>query len=479
MSNKKSVTGGFAWTFAERFGAQAVSFVVSIVLARLLMPEDYGLIAIVLIFINILNAFVTSGLGASLIQKKDADEIDFSSAFHFNLLFSIFLYILIFISAPYVEDFFKIEDLCPVMRVIGLRIILTGINAVQKAHVSRNMQFKKFFFATLFGTVLSAVVGIGLAYNGFGVWALVAQYLTNTFVDTIVLWMTITWHPKLYFRWDRLKGLISYGWKLLASTLLSTVYVELNELVIGKAYSPGALAFYSRGKKFPAMFVTNINMAIETVMFPFLSSVQDDKNKLKDYTRQTLRMGSFFIFPLSICMAAASQNIVLTLLTEKWLDCVIFLQLSCISYALLPINIINIQVIKAVGRSDIYLIIDILKKIVGVALLLVSVKYGVIAIALAEVLSNFLGMFINVYPNRKLIDYETKQLLSDITPNMLVSLLTGAIVYSVNYLPFNSLVQLLLQILVALVVYFACAYIFKLRTFSYVLEMIKKKTHGK
>lgn len=478
MSNKKSVTGGFAWTFAERFGAQAVSFVVSIVLARLLMPEDYGLIAIVLIFINILNAFVTSGLGASLIQKKDADEIDFSSAFHFNLLFSIFLYILIFISAPYVEDFFKIEDLCPVMRVIGLRIILTGINAVQKAHVSRNMQFKKFFFATLFGTVLSAVVGIGLAYNGFGVWALVAQYLTNTFVDTIVLWMTITWNPKMYFRWDRLKGLISYGWKLLASTLLSTVYVELNELVIGKAYSPGALAFYSRGKKFPAIFVTNINSAIETVMFPFLSSVQDDKDKLKEYTRHTLRMGSFFIFPLSICMAAASQNIVLTLLTEKWLDCVIFLQLSCISYALLPVNIINIQVIKAVGRSDIYLIIDVLKKIVGVALLLVSVKFGVIAIALAEVLSNILGMFINVYPNRKLINYETKQLLSDIIPNMLVSFFTGAIVYSVNYLPLNSIIQLLLQIVVALVVYFALAYIFKLRTFIYVLETIKKKSHG-
>lgn len=479
MSNKKSVTGGFAWTFAERFGAQAVSFVVSIVLARLLMPEDYGLIAIVLIFINILNAFVTSGLGASLIQKKDADEIDFSSAFHFNLLFSIFLYILIFISAPFVEDFFKVKDLCPVMRVIGLRIILTGVNAVQKAHVSRNMQFKKFFFATLFGTVLSAVVGIGMAYKGFGVWALVAQYLTNTLVDTIVLWLTITWHPKMYFRWDRLKGLISYGWKLLASTLLSTVYVELNELVIGKAYSPGALAFYSRGKKFPAMFVTNVNSAIETVMFPFLSSVQDDNVKLKEYTRQTLRMGSFFIFPLTICMAAASKNIVLTLLTEKWIDCVIFLQLSCISYALLPINIINIQVIKAIGRSDIYLIIDVLKKIVGISLLLVSVKYGVIAIALAEVLSNFLGMFINVYPNRKLIDYETRQLLSDITPNMLVSLLTGAIVYSVNYLPFNSIIQLLLQIIVALVVYFACAYIFKLRTFSYVLEMIKKKTHGK
>lgn len=478
MSKKKSVTEGFAWTFAERFGAQTVSFVVSIVLARLLMPEDYGLIAIVLIFINILNAFVTSGLGASLIQKKDADEIDFSSAFHFNLLFSIFLYILIFISAPFVEDFFMVKDLCPIMRVIGLRIILTGINAVQKAHVSRNMQFKKFFFATLFGTVLSAVVGIGLAYKGVGAWALVAQYLTNAFVDTIVLWMTITWHPKMYFRWDRLKGLISYGWKLLVSSLLSTIYIELNELVIGKAYSPGTLAFYSRGKKFPAIFVTNINSAIETVMFPFLSSVQDNKDKLKEYTRRTLRMGSFYIFPLSICMAAASQNIVLTLLTEKWLDCVIFLQLSCISYALLPVNIINIQVIKAVGRSDIYLIIDVLKKIVGVALLLVSVKFGVIAIALAEVLSNILGMFINVYPNRKLINYETKQLLSDIIPNMLVSFFTGAIVYSVNYLPLNSIIQLLLQIVVALVVYFALAYIFKLRTFNYVLETIKKKSNG-
>ena len=257
--NKNTTIKNFIWRFAERCGAQLVTFIVSIVLARLLAPEDYGTIALVTVFTTILQVFVDSGLGTALIQKKDADDLDFSSVFYFNFFMCIVLYIGMFLAAPIIAGFYGDSSLIPIIRVISLTIVISGVKGIQQSYVSRNMLFKRFFFATLGGTIFSAFLGIGLAYAGFGVWAIVAQQLSNTAIDTLILWITVKWRPQKMFSWNRLKGLLSFGWKLLVSSLLDTVYNNLRNLIIGKFYSSADLAYYNQGDKFPKLIVTNIN----------------------------------------------------------------------------------------------------------------------------------------------------------------------------------------------------------------------------
>ena len=259
MQSSNSTIYNFIWRFAERCGAQLVSFIVSIVLARILVPEDYGTIALVTVFTAILQVFVDSGLGTALIQKKEADDLDFSSVFYFNLVVCVILYIGMFVASPYIAAFYGDDTLTPIIRVLSLTIIISGVKGIQQAYVSRNMLFKRFFFSTIGGTIFSAILGIGMAYAGFGVWALVVQQLSNTAIDTLILWITVKWRPKKLFSWSRLKVLLSFGWKLLVSSLLDTGYNNLRNLIIGKMYSSADLAFYNQGDKFPKVIVTNIN----------------------------------------------------------------------------------------------------------------------------------------------------------------------------------------------------------------------------
>ena len=286
---KSKTLSGLLWMYMERIGAQVVSFVVSIVLARLLMPEEYGVISIVLVFINICNIFATGGFGKALVQKKDADDVDFSSVFYFNLAISTFLYLILFFTAPIISSFYDMPILTPVIRVMGIRLIITSFNSVQHAKTTKSMQFKKYFFSTLGGTILSAVIGIVLAYRGFGVWALVAQYLTNTITDTIILFFTVKWRPKLCFSFSRLKVLLSFGWKILVGGLVDTLYEDFRSLYIGKLYSATDLAYYSRGQSYSNLIVTNVNSSISSVLFPVISKVQDTKSSVKAITRRAIK----------------------------------------------------------------------------------------------------------------------------------------------------------------------------------------------
>ena len=272
MYNRITISN-LAWRFAERCGAQGVQFIVSIVLARLLAPEDYGTISLVTVFTTILQVFVDSGLGTALIQKKDADDLDFSSVFYFNFAVCLVLYAGMFVAAPYIAVFYDDPTLTPVVRALCLTVVVAGIRGIQQSYVSRHLLFKRFFFSTIGGTIVSAVIGIAMAYMGYGVWALVAQQLSNVAVGTIILWVTVQWRPKLMFSWQRLKGLLSFGWKLLASSLLDTVYNNLRNLIIGKLYSSADLAYYNQGDKFPKVIVTNINTSIDSVLLPTMSNV--------------------------------------------------------------------------------------------------------------------------------------------------------------------------------------------------------------
>lgn len=459
----------------ERTGAQAVSLVVSIVLARILSPSDYGTIALITVFINILNVFVDSGLGSALIQKKDADNIDFSTVFYTNVVFCVVLYAVMFFASPLIAKFYNRPELTSLVRVLSITILISGVKNIQQSYVSRTLQFRKFFFATLVGTIIAAVLGIWMAYHGAGVWALVTQQLTNLTIDTIILWITVKWRPDFVFSFQRLKGLFSYGWKLLVSALLDTVYNNLRNLIIGKKYSSEDLAFYTKGELFPKTIVSNINNAIDSVLLPAMSAEQDDKIRVKQMTRRAIKTSTFCIAPLMMGLAACAENIVKLLLTDKWLFCVPFLRIFCITYMFFPIHTANLNAIKAVGRSDLFLKLEIIKKIVGFIILLSTMWFGVMVIAYSMLLASLLSQIINSWPNKKLLDYGYLEQLKDILPGILLAVAMGIAVYFVKFVPVVYWLQLIIQIVLGAVIYVTGAKIFHLEAFSYLTEIFKAK----
>lgn len=472
MTNK-SVFSNFIWRFAERSGAQLVTFIVSIVLARLLMPEDYGTIALVTVFTTIMQVFVDSGLGTALIQKKEADELDFSSVFYFNFVVCIILYLVMFFAAPLIASFYNMPELIAVVRVISLTIVISGVKGVQQSYVSRNMLFKRFFYATLGGTIFSAFLGISMAYAGFGVWAIVIQQLSNTAIDTLILWITVKWRPKLMFSWNRLKGLLGFGWKMLCSALLDTVYNNLRSLLIGKVYSSADLAYYNEGDKFPKLIVTNINTSIDSVLLPAMSKEQDNKDKVKNMTRRSIMVSCYIMAPLMIGLACCASNVVSIVLTEKWLPCVFFLQIFCITYMFYPIHTANLNAIKAMGRSDLFLKMEICKKVIGMLLLLSTMFISVKAMAYSLLISTLASMIINSWPNKQLLDYSFLEQMKDILPSIFLAVGMGGVVYLIGFLPIPTLALLLIQVICGGIFYIVGSAVFKLEPFTYLLGIIK------
>lgn len=473
MQRTGNVISNFIWRFAERCGAQLVTFIVSIVLARILAPEDYGTIALVTVFTTILQVFVDSGLGTALIQKKNADDLDFSSVFYFNFVVCLVLYAAMFMAAPVIAKFYGDVTLTPIIRVISLTIVISGVKGIQQAYVSKNMLFKRFFFSTIGGTIFSAFIGIGLAKAGYGVWALVAQQLSNTTVDTVILWITVRWRPRKNFSWERLKGLLSFGWKLLVSSLLDTCYNNLRNLIIGKMYSPSDLAFYNQGDKFPKLIVTNINTSIDSVLLPTMSSAQDDRERVKNMTRRAIKTSTYVMAPLMMGLAFCATPIVKLVLTDKWLPCVPFLRIFCITYMFWPVHTANLNAINAMGRSDWFLRLEIIKKIMGMAILLSTMWFGVMAMAYSLLLSSVLSQIINSWPNRKLLGYGYLEQVRDFAPGILLAVAMGICVYLIGYISLPTIVTLGIQILAGATFYIGISAILKLEEFEYLLGMIK------
>lgn len=475
------VLKNFIWRFLERCGAQVVTFVVSVVLARILDPEVYGTIALVTVIISILDVFVNSGFGNALIQKKDADNVDFSTVFYFNVFMCLVLYSILFLSAPLIASFYNIPELTNIVRVLGLTIVVSGVKNIQQAYVSKNMLFKKFFFSTLSGTIVSAIVGIIMAIKGFGVWALVAQHLTNLCIDTFILWITVKWRPIKAFSFFRLKSLFSYGWKLLIATLLDTVYNNLRQLIIGKKYTAEDLAFYNKGQTFPSLLVQNINSSINSVLLPALSEMQDKKESVKAMTRRAIKTSSFLIWPMMVGLGVCAEPLVRLILTDKWLTCVPYMRIFCFTYALYPIHTSNLNAIKAVGRSDIFLKLEIEKKVIGMIVLLSTMWFGVDVMAYSLLLTTIISSIINAHPNKELLNYGYLEQIKDIAPSMFLSFFMGAIVYCFTFLKINDFFVLLIQVPVGCIIYFLGAKILKFETYSYIINLAKnmfnKKLH--
>lgn len=470
---KDKTISGLFWRFAERCGAEGVTFIVSIVLARLLDPSDYGLIAMVTVFIAISKVFVDSGMGNALIQKKDADELDFSSVFYFNIVICLGIYALLFVFSPVIAMFYRKTELTALIRVLGITIIISSVKNVQQAYVSRHMLFKNFFFATLGGTLGAAALGILMAFMGFGVWALVAQQIFNTFVDTVILWIMVKWRPIKAFSLKRLKGLFSYGWKLLVSSLINTVYDNLRQLIIGKMYSSVELAYYNKGRSFPSTIVTNINSSIDSVLLPAMSKEQSDVQRVKTMTRRSIRVSSYVMWPMMIGLAVVAEPVISLLLTDKWLDSVPFLRIFCIIFAFQPIQTANLNAIKAMGRSDLFLKLEIIKKTIGLIILLIAMRFGVFAIAASLLVYNVIAQILNSSPNWKLLGYTYFEQLKDIFTYIILSCLMAVIIYPISFLGLADIFTLILQIVVGAIVYLVCSKIFKVEAFYYILNTVK------
>lgn len=462
------------WKYMERGGKEGISFIVSIFLARLLMPEDFGALAIVAVFISLANVLVQTGFNLALIQDKDAGRIEFSSVFYASLLFSIALYFLLFFTAPAIASYYRIAELSRILRVLALTLPFGAYNSIQTAVVAKKLNFKLIFTSSLLAIIISGTLGITMAYLDCGVWALVGQNLTSVAISCIVMYFTVKWRPEFIFSWRRLLSLLSYGWKITASSIVDAIYNNAFNLIIGKKYTAEDLGFYTRGRQFPLLIGQNVSTSISAVMIPTYSAYQDDRKKLKQIMRRSIMSGAFVMFPLMIGLAAVAEPFIGLIYTDKWIMSVPYLQIFAISFLFYPVNTANTQVLNGIGRSDIFLKINIQKKLIGILSLLITMRFGVLAIAIGYMISSLLGMVLNILPNKTLMNYGLKEQLKDILPSLLLSIFMGIICYLILFLEFSYFITLIIQILTGAVLYFAGAHLFKLEAYSYLLMMFKE-----
>lgn len=472
MDEKKTFSN-MVWRFFERVGAKGIAFIVSIVLARVLSPDDYGTVAIVTVIISILDVFVDSGFGTSLIQKKYVNELDYSSVFYFNILSCTIIYLFIFFAAPFISRIYNNENLILIIRVMSILLIISGIKNIQQAYITRNMMFKKFFFATLGGTIFAGIIGIMLAINGAGVWALIIQMLSNTVVDTIILWFTVGWRPCRQFSFQRIKELFRYSGSILVALLIARITDLLNQPLIGLFYSNSDLAYYNQGYRIINIITENVNTAMESVLFPTISRVQDNRERVKLITKKSVKMSCYVIMPMMMGIAVCGKAMISLLFTEKWLPCVPYMYVFCVLFAIYPINIANLNVPKALGISEILIKYQLIKSVISISILLLSLRFGVFAVAIGVLISFLLSTAVSAWPNRELINYSLINEIQDVIPIIGLTVSMGAIVYLIGMLQFHLIIILIMQISMGVIVYMAGSKILNIDSYAIIKDLLK------
>lgn len=472
---KRRAFSSMLWKFAERICAQLVSLVVTIVLARILLPEDYSVVSIVTTFFAFCNVFIIGGLNVALIQKKDADQLDYSTVLYTSMIVAAVLYALVYFFAPTISRIYNLPLLTPVFRVMGISFFIDANRAMLCAYISSKLQFRTFFYATIVGTAISAVIGVLMALNGFGAWALVAQQMSNNLITTLILAVV----TRLKLQWklsiQRLRGLFGYSWKIFATTLIETTFEEIRPLIIGVKFSSEDLAYYSRGRSFPVLLNSALSETISSVLFPVLSKYQDDKAAVLAMIRRYMRVSSYIIVPILLGFLATAENIVRVLLTDKWLPSVPYIQIFCVAYVFELIQNGNLQVIRAIGRSDIILILEITKKSLYCVIIILAVWLSDRPewIAVTSVIIALLAFPINAFPNRKLIGYGYRMQIADLLGNLLSAAIMTALVYSMSALPLPALPLLLLQIVVGAASYILISLVTKNENLRYVISLLR------
>ena len=476
-----STLKNLGWKFMERMSAQLVQLVVSIVLARILSPSDYGTVAMVTIFVMLANVLIEGGFSSELIQKKDADDIDFSTVFYFSVVFSFVLYAILYFAAPRISDFYggEYKILTPVLRVLGIQVVIFAVNSVQQAYVQRQMMFKNFFWATLVGTIVSAIVGLFMAYSGFGIWSIVAQQLTASIINTLTLYIVTRKLPIWAFSFSRLRSLFDYGVKLLGASLLVTGYQEIRALIIGKLYTAQDLAFFDRGKQFPSLIVTNINSSIGAVLFPKMAKEHDSIEQIKRTPRMSIRFSSYIMSPIMFGLAAVSEPFIRIVLTEKWVGCVPLMQWFCLVFLFMPIHTANMQALKAIGRSDTFLKLELIKKTIELLSLFAVVWISVDAIVINMAILTTLFTAVNAFPNRKLLNYSYKEQVRDIFPSIIMSMVMFLLILIFNrFVVLTDLMTIIVDIFIGSALYIGLSIMTKNKEYIHITNILLKR-YGK
>lgn len=471
---KQKVISGLFWKILENGGAQGIQFAVSLILARLLTRAEYGTVGIIMIFITIANVIVQNGFSTALVQSRNADAADFSSVCYFSLGAACVMYGVLWAAAPGIAEFYGIEQLRRIVRVLALVLFPGAVISVQTAWVSRQMEFKGLFLSTFAASVISGTISVSMAYRGMGVWAMVGQQLAYYVSLMLVLFVTVSWKPAFLFAWNSIRRLLGFGWKLLAASLIDTLFNNLYGLIMGKIYNEEVLGVYNRGDQFPKLIVSNLGAAIQSVLLPAFSARQGDREAMKHMLRRAVKLSSFLVLPMLFGMCAVADTLVMALLGEKWMACVPYLRIMCVAYSFWPIHITNLQAVNAAGRSDMFLKLEIIKKAMGLAGLAAGMRFGPLVLISVKAGLDFLTTFVNGWPNRKLLGYGIIRQWADILPSAAVSLAMCGLVYALGLvLPGNVWIKLGVQVISGAGIYVFLAAVFRMESFGYILGVIK------
>lgn len=448
QSLKNKTIKGVGWSFGGSAASYGIQFIVGIVLARLLSPEEYGLIGVITIFITIFNGIVDSGFTSALIRKNDATDKDCNTAFITNLSFSVVLFGVLYFCAPYIAVFFKNQQLVALTRVMGFSLILNALSMIQVALLTKDIDFKTQTQCSVYSSLLSGIVGIAMAFGGLSVWALVGQQLSKATFNTIFLWILRHWRPNFTFSIQSFKGLWNYGWKLLVSGILNNLWNQLYQVVVGKVYTPVTLGYYTKAHEYVNLVSQNLTGVVQKVSFPTLSKLQDNNVVLKSGYQRVIRVTMLVTFVLVLGLAACGKQFILVLIGEKWLQCVPFLQIICFQMVLYPLHSLNLNALQVKGRSDLFLKLEIIKKFIGVIPILLGVFVGIYSMLIASVFTGMISYYLNAYYTAPLLEYGIKEQVKDVLPSFGVAMAMAVPVFAMSFIPMNPFILLPLQILV-------------------------------
>ena len=480
QNNLKTKTlSGLIWQFAQKILAQVLSFVITVILTRLLTPEDYGVVALACMFNVLVGIFVSGSMDAALIQKKDADELDYNTVFYSSLFMSIIIYGVIYFGSPYFAAMYHNQQICSIMRVLALTMPIGAFTMVQSAIVTRRMQFKKFFFVGIIGQIVSASIGISMAYSGYGPWALVAQQMVSGITNSCVLIYLVRWWPKLMFSWARFRELFAFAWKKTAAGFIGTLCDQLKGYLIGFKYTAADLAYFNRGEGIPSMFNTNIAGTINTVLFPALSQLQGDYSAVKRGMRRAMMTSSYVLMPIFLGLAAISDKVVLILYTEKWAPAIPFMQIACLTGGVIVLNSANLQSIFAIGKSGEVLKLEFYKKPVMILLLFVGIYFGPIGISIAMLFYSLYVLYMNTRPNKKYLKYSLTEQINDVKAGIILSSVMAVLVYLAGLYIENDKLSVTIQIIFGVIIYVGFSELFKPEAYSYVRDMALKLLYNK
>ncbi len=474
-SLKHTTTKGIFWSGIERFSVQGIQFLVMIVMARLLSPKDYGLIGMLTVFIAVSQSLIDSGFSQALIRKQERTETDNCTVFYFNIAIGFLLYWLLFALAPLAATFYESPELTSLMRVVCVSVIFNSFAVVQRALLTVSIDFKTQAKAALSAAVVSGIVGICMAYYGYGYWSIAVQQLTNLGLNSLLLWVLTRWRPKLIYSWSSFRALFAFGSKLLCSGLLDVVYRNMYLLVIGKVFTASSLGNYTRAHQFAEFPSSNLTGIMQRVTYPVLCRIQDDDERLSQIYRRFLKVSAFLIFPLLLGLSAVAKPFVLLLLKEQWMFAGTLLQIICFAMMWYPIHAINLNLLQVKGRSDLFLRLEIIKKVIAVVVLCVTIPMGLVPMCVGQIFTSFLSLVINTYYTGKLIRIGFLRQMRDLLPSLLLSLSMWAIVYAVTTVFSDSWMQLLIGASVGAVYYIGLSYLFKFSELDELISIVRKK----